>query len=91
MTKTFEVDDDGRISFTRDELKKLLDEVYNEGRADGKLHSYVYSTPSWQYTYWTSTPSSCTINGSQVTYSTATTNPSSLTYSTAAVTDVGSE
>lgn len=74
MTKTFEVDNDGYISFTRDELKKLLDEVYNEGRADGRLHSYVYSTPSWQYTYWTSTPSSITLNGSQLTYSTTATS-----------------
>lgn len=80
MTRTFEVDNDGYISFTKDELKKLLDDVYNEGRTDGRLHSYVYTTPSWYYTYTTATPDSVTINGSQLTYSTATvSNPTNVT------------
>jgi hypothetical protein len=34
--KIFTTDYDGRISFTQEELQKLLDEVYREGYNDAK-------------------------------------------------------
>ena len=69
MTKTFTVNKNGKIEFTKDELKKLLDEVYMEGR---NSTTYTYTTP-WVSPYvWTSTSTSGTISGSS-------TNSSSIT------------
>ena len=36
----------GKIVFTEGELRKLLDEVYNEGKNDGTWKPYVWN-PSW--------------------------------------------
>lgn len=33
--KVLQLDANGRISFTKEELEKLLDEVYEDGRRDG--------------------------------------------------------
>ena len=33
--KILQLDEHGKISFTKEELEKLLDEVYEEGRRDG--------------------------------------------------------
>jgi len=33
--KILQLDENGRISFTKEELEKLLDEVYEDGRRDG--------------------------------------------------------
>lgn len=48
MVKTFKTDKDGYIKFTESELKALLDEIYNEGRSDGKLFSW---SPPYYYNY----------------------------------------
>ncbi len=45
--KIFTTDYDGRISFTQEELQKLLDEVYREGYNDAKPY---YQYPTWTYT-----------------------------------------
>ncbi len=34
MVKVFITDENGRISFTKEELEKLLEEAYNEGKAN---------------------------------------------------------
>lgn len=34
MVKVFTTDESGRISFTKEELEKLLEEAYNEGKAN---------------------------------------------------------
>lgn len=56
-TKIFTKNEKGKIEFTEAELKKLLDEIYNEGYNDGKSRSYTYTTPIhatpwWQYRTW---------------------------------------
>ena len=43
--KVFTKNQNGKIEFTEDELRKLLDEIYNEGYWDGKGNSYIYTTP----------------------------------------------
>lgn len=48
-TKFFVKNKDGKIEFTEYELKKLLDEIYKEGYADGKNQNYVYTTPYTPY------------------------------------------
>lgn len=49
--KVFTKNQKGKIEFTEDELRKLLDEIYNEGYWDGKGNNYFYTTPSYTYTY----------------------------------------
>lgn len=50
--KVFTKNQNGKIEFTEDELRKLLDEIYNEGYWDGKgnNYSYIYTTP-YTHTY----------------------------------------
>lgn len=57
-TKIFTKNEKGKIEFTEAELKKILDEIYNEGYNDGKSRSYTYTTPIrttplWYGTYCT--------------------------------------
>lgn len=48
--KVFETDKNGKIIFTKDELEKLLNEVYDSGYVDGKNSTYVWSSPyKWNY------------------------------------------
>ena len=50
--KVFTKNQNGKIEFTEDELRKLLDEIYNEGYWDGKGNNYIYTTPyTHTYTY----------------------------------------
>lgn len=46
MTKirVFSHNEKGKIEFTKEELQKLLNEVYNEGRADNCSIYYGYNT-----------------------------------------------
>lgn len=57
MVKVFTKNKQGKIEFTESELKKLLDEVYQDGYQDGKgQHVYWYSPPWWYHGYgydWT--------------------------------------
>lgn len=52
--KVFTKNQNGKIEFTEDKLRKLLDEIYNEGYADGYTNgskgNYIYTTP-YKYTY----------------------------------------
>lgn len=51
--KILQLDANGRISFTKEELEKLLDEVYDNGYADGRKtcqYPYWYWKPSWATT-----------------------------------------
>lgn len=64
--KVFTKDKDGKISFTPDELKELLDEAYWEGyRANSNI--YTYRTPNWQPYYWTGTTREITLNATNTT------------------------
>lgn len=59
MIKIFSKNENNKIEFTEEELKKLLDEVYKEGYNDGKNNNvYTYYTPSITWTpdpnpWWT--------------------------------------
>lgn len=49
--KILQLDANGRISFTKEELEKLLDEVYDNGYEDGRKtcqYPYWYWKPSWE-------------------------------------------
>lgn len=69
MTKTFKFNQNGKIEFTKEELKQLLDEVYRAGYDD---NSWTYNTPIiWKYEF-TGTPS-------YYTYTTTTASANSST------------
>lgn len=48
MQKIFKVKD-GKIEFTKEELKALLDEVYNTGYQAGKMENWTWNSP-WTLT-----------------------------------------
>lgn len=50
----FTKDREGKIVFTEKELRKLLDDVYEEGKKDGAWKPYVWN-PSWTTDKWTVT------------------------------------
>ena len=54
--KILQLDANGRISFTKEELEKLLDEVYEDGRRDA---SYYWYRP---YLTWTTSQNTITTN-----------------------------
>ena len=51
MVKTFTIDKDGKVSFTQEELKSLLDECYWAGYNDGHK-TWVYTTPNYSGDWW---------------------------------------
>ena len=59
MTKirVFPKNDKGKIEFTKDELQKLLNEVYNEGKIDSYTISYGSNITTTPYCYGTITTS----------------------------------
>lgn len=74
-------DKNGKISYTVEELEKLLEEVYNEGKKDG-ISQYPYyipstspsdnqwwkTSPTWTAPYYTTaTSGTVTVNGSSKT------------------------
>ena len=79
MRKTFKFNQNGKIEFTKEELKELLDEVYRAGYDD---NSWTYNTPIiWKYeftgipSYYTYTTTT-SLNSSEFTTSNTTTNGS---------------
>jgi hypothetical protein len=48
--KVFTKNQNDKIEFTEDELRNLLDEIYNEGYLDGRKNNYIYTTP-YTHTY----------------------------------------
>ena len=55
MTKirVFPHNENGKIEFTKEELQKLLNEVYNEGKIDSYTISYDSNTTTTPYYYST--------------------------------------
>ena len=67
MTKirVFPKNEKGKIEFTKEELQKLLNEVYNEGKIDSYTISYgsnITTTPYYYSTITTSNSSTLTGN-----------------------------
>ena len=59
MTKirVFPHNEKGKIEFTKEELQKLLNEVYNEGKMDSYTISYGSNITTTPYSYSTITAS----------------------------------
>ena len=59
MTKirVFPKNERGKIEFTKEELQKLLNEVYNEGKIDSYTISYGTNITTTPYYYSTTTTS----------------------------------
>lgn len=59
MTKirVFPKNEKGKIEFTKEELQKLLNEVYNEGKIDSYTISYGSNITTTPYYYFTITTS----------------------------------
>lgn len=58
--RVFPKNEKGKIEFTKEELQKLLNEVYNEGKIDSYTISYdsnITTTPYYYSTITTSNPS----------------------------------
>lgn len=53
MTKTFKLNESGKIEFTKEELDKLLDEVWNDGYNSNT--NYVWESP-YRWQRWWETP-----------------------------------
>ena len=45
MQKVFKLNKNNKIEFTREELKTLLDEVYQEGYWEGKNQNWWWNSP----------------------------------------------
>lgn len=43
--KVFNLNKEGKIEFTKEELEKLLNETYEDGYYEGKSHTYTWTTP----------------------------------------------
>ena len=51
IIKVFETNNNGKIEFTRKDLEKLLNEVYNDGYREGKdSHSWTWTSPYYAST-----------------------------------------
>lgn len=84
--RIFALDENNRITFTKEELESILDEVYNDGFSDGKLAAQgtliTYPTknpnstpynPMNPYVTWTGPNDVPCTSDSSRTYSTVTT------------------
>lgn len=47
MIKVFTLNKNNKIELTKEELQKLLDEAYWDGRSHSS--TWTYTTPSWSY------------------------------------------
>lgn len=67
--RVFSPNERGKIEFTKEELQKLLNEVYNEGKMDSYTISYGSNITTTPYSYPTITTnnSSTSINKNNLT------------------------
>lgn len=64
--RVFTLNKNNKIELTEDELKKLLDESYQDGRNDAR--TATISTPSYPYWYYSTTTTGCADDLSTTTY-----------------------
>lgn len=48
--RVFEINKDGKIELSKSELETILNEVYNEGKADGKSELWTWTPPYYNNT-----------------------------------------
>lgn len=58
MTKTFKLNENGKIEFTKEELSALLDEVWNNGYNSNT--NYVWESPYIRHRWWWEDPGTIT-------------------------------
>lgn len=68
MVKVFTTNKDGKIEFTKDELEKLLDEVWRDGYNSNssywwKSPQWTSTSPLWTYTTVASSPNTISADG----------------------------
>ena len=61
MIKVFTTNRDGKIEFTKDELEKLLDEVWRDGYNSNS--SYWWKSPQWSYATTATSPNTISADG----------------------------
>lgn len=84
--KVFQPNAHGKIEFTRTELEKLLNEIYNEGRKDERnqnCYPFIYNTPY----YRDSITGTATISGACLNSTKATDSIDKLTCNSTTVAD----
>ena len=64
--RVFTLNKNNKIELTEDELKKLLDESYQDGKNDAR--TTTISTPSYPYFYYSTTTNGCADDLSTTTY-----------------------
>lgn len=60
--RVFSPNERGKIEFTKEELQKLLNEVYNEGKMDSYTISYGSNITTTPYSYHTITANNSSIS-----------------------------
>jgi len=53
MVKVFTTNSDGKIEFTKDELEKVLNEVWQDGHNSASSCSYWWTSPTITTPYYT--------------------------------------
>ena len=82
-----QTDKDGFVKIKTNELKKIFDDIYNEGYRDGQnSHWWTYTTPSWTYTpskdWWNNITVTCddkTISSDVISSGTIHVDPNNIT------------
>lgn len=65
--RVFSPNERGKIEFTKEELQKLLNEVYNEGKVDSYTISYGSNITTTPYSTITASNSSTSIDKNNLT------------------------
>jgi len=68
MIKVFTLNKNNKIELTKEELQKLLDEAYWDGRSHSS--TWTYTTPSWNYRDYITCNSTSTSNSTSNTIQT---------------------
>lgn len=76
--KVFYPNNKGEIVFTKDELEKLLDEIYDAGYQDGRSKYWTWTSPSITTPYYQYT-TTCGNSNSTITTATSSEENSPLT------------
>ena len=63
MVKVFEVNKNGKIELTKDELEKILNDAWHNGWYDGhNSRSWSWTSPNWYSTITNTNPTPYTIS-----------------------------
>ena len=77
--RVFEINKNGKIELNKSELETILNEVYNEGKTDGKSELWTWTPPYYNYISTSTTPLNTT---DKFTYDLASSDSTSSTNDT---------